>query len=376
MKKIRTAAACLWLSASLAFLAGGTALAEEASGAAVQVEYADLRELVKNGNLSLSKSYSDYQQSIDDYQEMWDIMKLEQSRLEDEAEELEDLDWGGDEETSEEASMYRSNASSLKSSASRIYNTIDNMLDTRSTKSLETLADSYTISAQTLMNTHNQIRESRLAQEASVQALEASAAASGRRYEAGAITLEEYREEQDSLAAAKNTLASLKEQEASAKASFLTLLGSAGQDVAIGTIPEPDLAAIDAIDFETDKQKAINNSSNVQNVRHANASSTTEINNRFQLVAEAEGSEEASITAAYESLLASRSQYLAALSSYQGAELVYQSLERKQQAGMLSNTEYLQGIADYYAKKADKEIASMNLVQAYESYCWEVKGRA
>lgn len=136
------------------------------------------------------------------------------------------------------------------------------------------------------------------------------------------------------------------------------------------------MAAIDAIDFETDKQKAINNSSNVQNVRHANASSTTEINNRFQLVAEAEGSEEASITAAYESLLASRSQYLAALSSYQGAELVYQSLERKQQAGMLSNTEYLQGIADYYAKKADKEIASMNLVQAYESYCWEVKGRA
>ena len=41
---------------------------------------------------------------------------------------------------------------------------------------------------------------------------------------------------------------------------------------------------------------------------------------------------------------------------------------------MLSNTEYLQGEADYAKSKAAKESASMHLVQAYESYCWEVKG--
>ncbi|MBS1459484.1 MAG: TolC family protein, partial [Clostridium sp.] len=67
-------------------------------------------------------------------------------------------------------------------------------------------------------------------------------------------------------------------------------------------------------------------------------------------------------------------QYQAALESYTGAELVYKSQKRRQAAGMLSNTEYLQGEADYAKSKAAKETASMNLVQAYESYCWEVKG--
>lgn len=44
----------------------------------------------------------------------------------------------------------------------------------------------------------------------------------------------------------------------------------------IGTVPEPDLADIDAIDFETDRQKAIGNNSSVQSARHANAGTTSE----------------------------------------------------------------------------------------------------
>ena len=137
---------------------------------------------------------------------------------------------------------------------------------------------------------------------------------------------------------------------------------------------EPDLAAIGAIDFESDKNKAIGNDSNVQNQRHSKAVSTAEMNQRFRQVDEAEGTAEASITAAYQELQARLLQYQAALESYAGAELVYQSQKRRQAAGMLSNTEYLQGEADYAKSKAAKETASMNLVQAYESYCWEVKG--
>ena len=137
---------------------------------------------------------------------------------------------------------------------------------------------------------------------------------------------------------------------------------------------EPDLAAIGAIDFESDKNKAIGNDSNVQNQRHSKAVSTAEMNQRFRQVDEAEGTAEASITAAYQELQARLLQYQAALESYTGAELVYQSQKRRQAAGMLSNTEYLQGEADYAKSKAAKETASMNLVQAYESYCWEVKG--
>ena len=399
MKKYSIILAGLCLSASMVFGGTATVMAEEgqadltetaadqeagtsagqsagdSSASAVQVEYGNLRELLKQGNLTLSKSFSDYQQNLDDYQEIWDTLKWEQSKMESEAEDMEDRAGDLDEEEMETAAVYASNAAMLKNSASRIYKQLDNMASTRSTKSLEKMADTYTISAQTMMNSYNQLRERRQAQEAAVQAKEASFGTAGRRYEAGAITADELKEEETSLAQAKNTLASLREQEAQTRAGFLTMLGLTGREVTIGSIPEPDLAAIAAIDFETDKQRAVNNSSNVQNERHAKASSTTQINNRFKRVAEAEGTEEASITAAYEALLASRSQYEAALNAYQSAELIYQSLERRKQAGMLSNTAYLQGSAEYNGKKANKEIASMNLVQAYESYCWEVKGR-
>jgi hypothetical protein len=346
-----------------------TAAAETQAAETVLVEYGNLRELLKKGNLSLSELYSDYQRNVDDYQEMWDTMKWEQSKLETEADLLKDSD-------SEVSAVYSANASMLKRSATSVYKRLDTMTSDKSMKSLEKQADLYEVSAQTMMNSYNQLRERRQAQEATVNALEASYGATERKYQAGAATEEELKDSAASLSQAKNTLASLKEQEAQSKRSFLTTLGLATSDVVIGTIPEPDLAAIDAIDFETDKQKAVNNSSNVQNERHTKAASTTQINNRFSRVAEAEGSAEASITAAYEELLAARSQYEGALSSYKSAELIYQSLERKNQAGMLSNTEYLQGVAEYQSKKANKEIASMNLVQAYESYSWEVKGRA
>ena len=45
----------------------------------------------------------------------------------------------------------------LKSSAKRIYNQIKNLTDEKSTRSIEKSADSYTYTAQTLMNSYNQM---------------------------------------------------------------------------------------------------------------------------------------------------------------------------------------------------------------------------
>lgn len=105
--------ACAW-SASMVFGGTATVMAEEgqadltetaadqeagtsagqsagdSSASAVQVEYGNLRELLKQGNLTLSKSFSDYQQNLDDYQEIWDTLKWEQSKMESEAEDMED----------------------------------------------------------------------------------------------------------------------------------------------------------------------------------------------------------------------------------------------------------------------------------------------
>lgn len=54
--------------------------------------------------------------------------------------------------------------------------------------------------------------------------------------------------------------------------------------------------------------------------------------------------------------------------------MIYNSLQNKQSAGMLTNTEYLEGEASYLEKQAAWESASMALRQAYENYRWEVMG--
>ena len=335
---------------------------------AVVVEYGSLRDLLKQGNLSLSRELEDYEDNVAAYQEIWDTLKREQGNMEDKADDLEDED-------SETAGIYASNASMLRSSASRIYSQLDSLTSDKSTRSLEKSADSYTMTAQALMNSYNQMVQNTEYQEKRVESLKAAWEAVVRKQTAGSATQAQADEAKKSLDTAGNSLNSLKLQAKELRQQLLTMLGIADSDqVIIGSIPEPDLAAIDAVDYEGDKDRALGNDKSVQSARHTTARSTTDINLRFKRVSAAEGTAEAAFLATYEDLTAKKLTYQAALEAYQSALLTYEGLQRKQQAGLLTNTEYLEGEAAYLEKKAAKETASMNLVAAYETYCWDVKG--
>ena len=263
----------------------------------------------------------------------------------------------------------------LKSSASRIYSQLDTMTSEKSTRSLEKSADTFTMTAQTLMNSYNQMVQNVEYQEKRVESLEAAFEAMGRKQAAGSATQAQLKEAQKNLDTAKNSLESLRLQASQLRQQLLTMLGiEDSSQVVIGTVPEPDMAAIEAVDYESDKIRAMGNDKSVQNARHTSASSTTEINIRFSLVDEAEGTKEAAFLASYQNLQASKTAYEAALTAFQSAQLAYEGLQRKQQAGLLTVTQYLEGQASYLEKKAAKETAAMNLTAAYESYCWDVKG--
>lgn len=336
----------------------------------VKVEYDNLKELLKAGNISLKEDYEDYGENLAYYQEMWELIKWGQLDLEDKAEEAEETG-------SEDAALYSSNAASLKGSASRIYSQIKEMTNAKSTKSLEKSADSSTMAAQTLMNSYQQIEQTIEARQKNVEALTAVYDETAVKQTIGSATGADLLSAKDQLDQAINSLGTLQEQASQLKNQLLTMLGiTLDSNVIIGSIPVPDLTAIDSIDFSTDKVKAVNNNSNVQSTRHTSAKSTSAVNRRFKEVDEAEGTAEASITAAYKNLLAKRMEYQAALNAYDSALITYQSLQKKKQAGMLSKADYLQGEAEYLESKADKENASMSLVQAYEDYRWEVKGIA
>ena len=329
---------------------------------AIIIEYGNLRELLKQGNLSLKESIEDYEDNVNAYQEIWDTLKREQDNMEDKAEDMDDED-------SQTAIIY---SAMLKSSASRIYSQLDTMTSEKSTRSLEKSADTFTMTAQTLMNSYNQMVQNVEYQEKRVESLEAAFEAMGRKQ---AATQAQLKEAQKNLDTAKNSLESLRLQASQLRQQLLTMLGiEDSSQVVIGTVPEPDMAAIEAVDYESDKIRAMGNDKSVQNARHTSASSTTEINIRFSLVDEAEGTKEAAFLASYQNLQASKTAFEAALTAFQSAQLAYEGLQRKQQAGLLTGTQYLEGQASYLEKKAAKETAAMNLTAAYESYCWDVKG--
>ena len=154
------------------------------------------------------------------------------------------------------------------------------------------------------------------------------------------------------------------------------MLGLSGEtEIQIGAIPEPDMEAIGAVDFESDKQTAVRNDSTYVSELNSKVKGTDARELRSRRVEDAEANEIISITSSYEELQNKRLEYEAAMEAFEAADLRYQALLRKKQAGLLSQTDYLQGEASYEAERAAKEVSAMSLFQAYESYQWEVKGR-
>lgn len=323
------------------------ALAAEQEGAAygetVVVEYENLRGLLKAGNADLTQSYADYEANAAPYQEIWDTLKQEQKYMEDMAGSYED---DGDEEM---AAFYEDNAKQLEKAAGQINVRIRNLTSEGQTKSLEEAADAKILAAQSLMNSYNQMMQNIQAGEAGAEAANAAYEEALTKHAAGTAKDSEVKEAKQAADSQNNSLASLKERAAQIKSSLLSMLGLSGQvlsgqtRVEIGTIPQPDLDKIRSIDWETDKAMSISNDSALFNQRREKATGTDERELRDQKIAQAEAEAEMTYWSAYDSLMSSLNSYEAALQSYK-------------------------------EKEAAKEIAAMSIYQAYESYCWTVKG--
>lgn len=337
----------------------------EESGA-VTVAYSDLSQLVLN-NQNLQEETESYNTTVSNYQSLLESLNEERDYMKFMAEKHED-----DEEAQK---TYKENASILSNTISQINKRLNLQYKKSRTQSVEEAIDSYTLMAQTLMNTYNQMALNVTVKEKTVQAAEAAWQAMVKKQTSGMATAAEVMAASDTLAQERNLLTSYRQQADRARFSLLSALGieDNGQ-VIIGSIPGPDLEAIDGIDFEADSQTAVNNNAAVQNARHTGAGTYTEQAIKSAAETEAEGNARAGIQAAYENIGSARLSYQAAMDSFESASLIYQSLQRKNQAGMLTQTEYLEGEATYLQALADKETASMSLYQAWEAYRWEVKG--
>ena len=341
-----------------------TAVQTDAS--VISVDYNNLEQLVQN-NRNLKNALDNYTSNKETYENMLktlederDYMKFMQEKYEDDA---------------EAKATYKMNASMLNMSISQITKQLESQESKTQTTSRQKTIDSYVLTAQSLMRTYNQMNTKAQAEEKNYQAAQSSYQAAMKKQSAGMATAADVMAASDTMQSAKNRYESYRQQAANARFNLLSALGlDTSADITIGSVPLPDLSVIDAVDFNTDVEQAIGNSVSVQNTRHQSAGTATEISVKSNQESQAEGTVRSQMQSLYDQLKAARLQYEGAEDAYQSASITYASLQKKQQAGMLSQNDYLQGVADYYSALDAKETAVVNLNQAWETYNWTVKG--
>ena len=330
------------------------------------VDYNNLEQLVQN-NRNLKNALDNYTSNKETYENMLktlederDYMKFMQEKYEDDA---------------EAKATYKMNASMLNMSISQITKQLESQESKTQTTSRQKTIDSYVLTAQSLMRTYNQMNTKAQAEEKNYQAAQSSYQAAMKKQSAGMATAVDVMAASDTMQSAKNRYESYRQQASNARFNLLSALGlDTSVGIAIGSVPLPDLAAIEAVDFNSDMEQAIGNSSSVQNARHQSAGTATEISVKSDQESQAEGTVRSRMQSLYDQLKAAKLQYDGAEAVYQSASITYASLQKKQQAGMLSQSDYLQGVADYYSALDAKETAVVNLNQAWETYNWTVKG--
>ena len=368
--------ACVRTALVLSLAAGGLALPSaafpvmaettEAAASVISVEYDNLEQLVQN-NRNLKNALDNYTSNKETYENMLktlederDYMKFMQEKYEDDA---------------EAKATYKMNASMLNMSISQITKQLESQESKTQTTSRQKTIDSYVLTAQSLMRTYNQMNTKAQAEEKNYQAAQSSYQAALKKQSAGMATAADVMAASDTMQSAKNRYESYRQQASNARFNLLSALGlDTSVGIAIGSVPLPDLAAIEAVDFNSDMEQAIGNSSSVQNARHQSAGTATEISVKSDQESQAEGTVRSRMQSLYDQLKAAKLQYDGAEAAYQSASITYASLQKKQQAGMLSQSDYLQGVADYYSALDAKETAVVNLNQAWETYNWTVKG--
>ena len=330
------------------------------------VDYNNLEQLVQN-NRNLKNALDNYTSNKETYENMLktlederDYMKFMQEKYEDDA---------------EAKATYKMNASMLNMSISQITKQLESQESKLQTTSRQKTIDSYVLTAQSLMRTYNQMNTKAQAEEKNYQAAQSSYQAALKKQSAGMATAADVMAASDTMQSAKNRYESYQQQASNARFNLLSALGlDTSVGVAIGSVPLPDLAAIEAVDFNSDMEQAIGNSSSVQNARHQSAGTATEISVKSDQESQAEGTVRSRMQSLYDQLKAAKLQYEGAEDAYQSASITYASLQKKQQAGMLGQSDYLQGVADYYSALDARETAVVNLNQAWETYNWTVKG--
>lgn len=354
------------------------------------LDYGEIEERVKNYYGPMKSAYDMAKGMVEDQADIAVNERIMASDLLSQADVAEDM---AEEQTGMDQAISAATAKALRQSARQMRNAASMMgqslKKTSSTeRQVDRQANSLIMNVQSMMNQYEQLVSQRAMAAKGVELARTARALQDTMQSQGMAVDSDVLSAAASLSSAQSQLASL---DAGMEQIYKLLCSFTGYDpasgVTFGAIPSADLAAIDAIDVNADKEKAVNNNYNLISLRSSTGGgmtdfqarttkTTTQTENRLRNVEYSENTVRSDIQALYDQILEKRVAYDAAKTAYESGKMVWDAAQIQKQNGSLSQIQYLQQELAWLTAESGYHCAGLELQQAIQNYRWAVAGAA
>ena len=354
------------------------------------LDYGEIEGRVKNYYGPMKSAYDMAKGMVEDQADIAVNERIMANDLLSQADVAEDM---AEEQTGMDQAISAATAKALRQSARQMRNAASMMgqslKKTSSTeRQVDRQANSLIMNVQSMMNQYEQLVSQRAMAAKGVELARTARALQDTMQSQGMAVDSDVLSAAASLSSAQSQLASLDagmEQIYKLLCSFTGYGPASG--VTFGTIPSADLAAIDAIDVNADKEKAVNNNYNLISLRSSTGGgmtdfqarttkTTTQTENRLRNVEYSENTVRSDIQALYDQILENRAAYDAAKTAYESGKMVWDAAQIQKQNGSLSQIQYLQQELAWLTAESGYHCAGLELQQAIQNYRWAVAGVA
>lgn len=354
------------------------------------LDYGEIEGRVKNYYGPMKSAYDMAKGMVEDQADIAVNERIMANDLLSQADVAEDM---AEEQTGMDQAISAATAKALRQSARQMRNAASMMgqslKKTSSTeRQVDRQANSLIMNVQSMMNQYEQLVSQRAMAAKGVELARTARALQDTMQSQGMAVDSDVLSVAASLSSAQSQLASL---DAGMEQIYKLLCSFTGYDpasgVTFGAIPSADLAAIDAIDVNADKEKAVNNNYNLISLRSSTGGgmtdfqarttkTTTQTENRLRNVEYSENTVRSDIQALYDQILEKRAAYDAAKTAYESGKMVWDAAQIQKQNGSLSQIQYLQQELAWLTAESGYHCAGLELQQAIQNYRWAVAGAA
>ena len=354
------------------------------------LDYGEIEGRVKNYYGPMKSAYDMAKGMVEDQADIAVNERIMANDLLSQADVAEDM---AEEQTGMDQAISAATAKALRQSARQMRNAASMMgqslKKTSSTeRQVDRQANSLIMNVQSMMNQYEQLVSQRAMAAKGVELARTARALQDTMQSQGMAVDSDVLSAAASLSSAQSQLASL---DAGMEQIYKLLCSFTGYDpasgVTFGAIPSADLAAIDAIDVNADKEKAVNNNYNLISLRSSTGGgmtdfqarttkTTTQTENRLRNVEYSENTVRSDIQALYDQILEKRAAYDAAKTAYESGKMVWDAAQIQKQNGSLSQMQYLQQELAWLTAESGYHCAGLELQQAIQNYRWAVAGAA